>query len=400
MSTSWRKDSSIQQSTYEDRYGQDTLVYGKVTKIFLETDNPKLEGAINFSHNSKRALPTIAYPQNYANQNIPVLGEVVALSYSEDLEKAFYGPPLNLHNNPTHNSTDEVVVSTPNFIEPSTVNPYTVFSGDTILQGRFGQSIRFSQTQYYKNSWSIGNVADSNPVIVISNGQAATQDGSSLILEDPKRDASSLYLIQNSTIDLPDSGKRASNEEPVATPEEYIGNQAVLVSDRLYLNAREESILLSAQSGSVGLSSNTVNLDGITSIRLDAPTFNLQADTFVATNQERNINSETSTYNFTQFDINGTNVNVNYSRIGLGENAAEPVLQSTEFLTDIAALNLGLTQLATALTGVVGILAVLPGGQVPAAALQAAATTVISQANNIQTKAVSGNYLSTTVFTK
>lgn len=400
MSTSWKKESNIQQSTYEDRYGQDTIIYGKVTKVFSETDNPQLEGAINFSHNSKRALPTIAYPQNFANQNIPVLGEVVGLFYNEDLEKVFYSPPLNLHNNPTHNSTDEVVVSTPNYVEPSTVNPYTVFAGDTIFQGRFGQSIRFTQTQPYKNPWSIGEVADSNPVIVISNGQVNTQDGSSLLLEDPKRDASSLYLIQQSTIDLPDLGKRNSNKEAILPPEKYIGNQAVLVSDRLYLNAREDSILLSAQSGSIGLSSDTVNLDGITSIRLDAPSYNLQADTFTSTNQERTVDSQTSTYNFDQFNINGTNVTFDYTRIALGANATHGLIQSTELMADLATLAGNITNLSNALTGVVALLAALPGGQAPAAALQTAAATLSTQATTVQSKAASGAYLSTKAFTE
>ena len=370
--------------------------FGQVIKVNTSTENLDLEGTISAVTSNGNILTNI-YPKHYNIQQLPLLGELVEISKDDFEGRSYYSSPVNIHNFPTHNSPNESVITTSDYIEPTTVNPYRIYTGDTILQGRFGQSIRFSQTIENKTVWE---GSTSNPVTIISNGQTPTEDGAFLLTEDINQDAATLYLVEDTKLPLIDLSKRDSYNQPIESGNEFRGNQAIIASDRLYLNARQDSVLVSAQSGSVGLSGETINIDGISSIRLDAPSYDLNSDTFVATNQERNINSETSTYNFTQFDINGTNVNVNYSRIGLGENAAEPVLQSTEFLTDIAALNLGLTQLATALTGVVGILAVLPGGQVPAAALQAAATTVISQANNIQTKAVSGNYLSTTVFTK
>jgi len=370
--------------------------FGQVIKVNTSTENLDLEGTISAVTSNGNILTNI-YPKHYNIQQLPLLGELVEISKDDFEGRSYYSSPVNIHNFPTHNSPNESVITTSDYIEPTTVNPYRIYTGDTILQGRFGQSIRFSQTIENKTVWE-GNT--SNPVTIISNGQTPTEDGAFLLTEDINQDAATLYLVEDTKLPLIDLSKRDSYNQPIESGNEFRGNQAIIASDRLYLNARQDSVLVSAQSGSVGLSGETINIDGISSIRLDAPSYDLNSDTFTTANQERNINSETSTYNFTQFDINGTNVNVNYSRIGLGENAAEPVLQSTEFLTDIAALNLGLTQLATALTGVVGILAVLPGGQVPAAALQAAATTVISQANNIQTKAVSGNYLSTTVFTK
>ena len=315
--------------------------FGQVIKVNTSTENLDLEGTISAITSNGNILTNI-YPKHYNIQQLPLLGELVEISKDDFEGRSYYSSPVNIHNFPTHNSPNESVITTSDYIEPTTVNPYRIYTGDTILQGRFGQSIRFSQTIENKTVWE-GNT--SNPVTIISNGQTPTEDGAFLLTEDINQDAATLYLVEDTKLPLIDLSKRDSYNQPIESGNEFRGNQAIIASDRLYLNARQDSVLVSAQSGSVGLSGETINIDGISSIRLDAPSYDLNSDTFTTANQERNINSETSTYNFTQFDINGTNVNVNYSRIGVGENAAEPVLQSTEFLTDIAALNLGLTQL-------------------------------------------------------
>ena len=397
MSTGYKKRADIVRPSYTARHGEDTIVYGKVTDVFTSTDNPELEGAIRFTHKSKRNLPSIAYPVAHLFQHLPLLGEVVSLTYNSSLEKVFYSLPINIYNYPTHNASDEVVTTTVDYSEPLTINPYTQYTGDTLLQGRFGQSIRFSQSIPNKTPWS-GSIG--NSLIVISSGQVKTEDGSFLITEDINQDPSSFYLAENINLPIIDVSKRVSYEEAVINGNSYQGNQAVLNSDRLYLNAREDSILLSAQSGSIGLSGNTINLDGINSIRLDAPSYNLQANNFTATNESRTIDSQTSTYNYDQFNLNGTNITIDHNRIALGQNAVNPLIQSNELMADITLLATNIATLCTALSGVVGLLSVLPAGQVPAAALQAAATSLQTQASSIQTKASSGTYLSTKAFTE
>lgn len=397
MSTSYKNTQRIQRPEYVNIHGEDTLVYGKVTRVFTSTENPELEGAIKFSHKSKRSLPSIAYPSAFTFQQIPLLGEVVSLYYNSSLEKVFYSIPINIYNYPTHNASDEVVVSTPDYSEPLSINPYTLFTGDTIFQGRFGQSIRLSQSIPDRTPWQ-GQLGSS--VIVISSGQVQTEDGSSLILEDVNNDPASIYLIENSSIPLLDLSRRDSYEEAPQRADEYQGNQTVIASDRLYLNAREDSILLSAQSSSIGLSGNTINLDGISSIRLDTPSYSLQADTFTTINESRTIDSQTSTYNYDQFNLTGTNITIDHNRIALGQNAVHPLIQSNELMADLAVLASNISSLSQALDGVVGLLTALPGGQAPAAILKTATTSLQTQASSIQTKASSGTYLSTKAFTE
>mgnify|MGYP003629502549 CR=1 FL=1 len=401
MSTRYATNSAPSSTSATPSMGRRYFPYGKVTETSINTGSVLAEGSIRVTALHGDDFPNIAYPLGYTIQQLPLLGEMVPLYYNETLEKLYYGHPINVHNYPTHNSPDQVVIDTPDYEEPSTINPLELFTGDTIIQGRFGQSIRFTQTIPGRNEWSPSDSTLGNPLTIISNGQASTNDGSFLLQESINQDPSSIYLTGNTILPIADDAKRASyGDTPPLDSNTYSGNQIAIKSDRIYLNTREDSILLSAQNSSVGLSGNFLNLDGITSIGLDAPSINTNADTFVTTNQTRTVDSETTTYNYTQFDINGTNLNANYSRIGLGENATDPLLQSAQFLADIATLNVNLTQLATALSGVVALLAVLPGGQAPAALLQTATTTLTAQANTIQTKIGSGTYLSTTVFSK
>ena len=71
------------------------------------------------------------------------------------------------------------------------------FEGDMILEGRFGNSIRFgSSNPRGKNEWS-ENDSEGEPITIISNGQGSTEYTP---LEDINNDASSIYLTSNHNI--------------------------------------------------------------------------------------------------------------------------------------------------------------------------------------------------------
>lgn len=330
---------------------------GQVTRVNSNSGNLELEGTVNIVY-SDGSNQTNVFPRHYGFQQLPTIGELVEISKDDFEGRYYYAPPINVHNFPTHNSPNESVVTTSKFIEPSTVNPYKIHTGDTILQGRFGQSLRFTQSIPQNNSpWSQGTQQGSS-VILLSSGQAPTLDGLDLLEEDLDQDPAILVLQENGKLTYEGT-------------DEYEGDQAYLASNRVVIKARQDVINLSTENGNITLSPE--------SLAIEAATTDIVADTLTTT---------------------GTNVNLNYDRVNLGENSTEPVIQSTEFLTDLASLNAQLVALSTALTGVVAVLAVLPGGQAPAAVLQTASTTLITQANTIQTKIASGNYLSSTVFSK
>jgi hypothetical protein len=120
----------------------------------------------------------------------------------------FYFPPLNVWNNSAGNplpSESDIQRSEGELPlgeytgedKISTTTTMLPFEGDMILEGRFGNSIRFgSSTPQGKNNWSENN-SEGEPITIISNGQSSPDYTP---LEDINEDASSIYLTSNQNI--------------------------------------------------------------------------------------------------------------------------------------------------------------------------------------------------------
>jgi hypothetical protein len=128
------------------------------------------------------------------------------------------------------------------------------FEGDTILQSRFGSSIRFGAYDFTRNNDNgLGEYSDKggNPMILIRNRQAPIKgaDGKTakgLTLENINSDGSSIHLT---------SGKTQSNFTPNTTtgmvnvtksikfPSKLDGEQIVFNSDRLIFSARSNEMM-------------------------------------------------------------------------------------------------------------------------------------------------------------
>lgn len=168
-------------------------------------------------------------------------------------------------NNPSQNT----------FIEKGNIHPLMYYSGDILYEGRWGQSIRFGSTAKSKsriqnNYSSTGNNGD--PIMIIRNGQSkkASSFGAEPIVENIRNDLSSIYLT--STQQLKDF-KVAGNENYSAFPSSfqpippslYSNPQIAINSDRIVINAQEDSILLSAK--------NTLSVSVEDSVGITTPAF-------------------------------------------------------------------------------------------------------------------------------
>jgi len=154
------------------------------------------------------------------------------------------------------------------FIEKSNIHPLLPFSGDVIYEGRWGNSLRLGNTSkitgQYSNTWSsAGNNGD--PITILRNGQDPNSSdfGAEPIIENIKKDLSSIYLTSTqklSTLSLTNENFISYTTPPI-TPAIFNSPQIVLNSDRVILNAKTDSVLISGQK-SVGLSSNdSINLE-------------------------------------------------------------------------------------------------------------------------------------------
>jgi hypothetical protein len=120
----------------------------------------------------------------------------------------YYLSVLNIWNNPHHNSnparsTSDIKLGD-NFEENPNVNPLLPFEGDSIFEGRNGNSLRFSRTTKYnqrENWWSaLGSNLD--PITILSNGHANDPESLKPYVENPNFDQSSLILTSFQRVPL------------------------------------------------------------------------------------------------------------------------------------------------------------------------------------------------------
>lgn len=262
--------------------------------IGTSIDNPDLpNGAILFRVlTSSTPYSDYALPVFQSLQNIPLIDEhVIIVNGPSDTiygSQPYYLPPLNLWNHPQHGGrgTNGIAPRLSNdFKETSDVNPMKPFAGDFLIEGRRGQSLRFSES-HNSSPWKSDTKA--SPIIALVNGQLKTQEGASLVVEDINLDPASIYLTSQNQLPLEvntkwarfESGKRYSSYLPGTEPLEassYLGNQVLLNSGRIYINSNKEHILVSS-ANTVGILGQRVNLDAVKTITLEAPTIHLTGD--------------------------------------------------------------------------------------------------------------------------
>lgn len=165
---------------------------------------------------------------------------------------------LNSPSNPSQNT----------FIEKTNIHPLLSFPGDVLYEGRWGNSLRFGSTaksnSEYSNNWSsTGNNGD--PIVVLRNGQSenTSNEGWVPITEDINTDLSSIYLTSTQKLPIDRNWVNRFNVfSPSSKPislSTFSQPQILLNSDRVVLNANNDSILISAEKSfnvSVGGYSN------------------------------------------------------------------------------------------------------------------------------------------------
>ena len=272
--------------------------YARVVDIILDENHPdylakggaKAINGIYFrplniavSENDSRTLP-FAYQGNGQIKAVPVIGEIVQIETMPTSRKgtvknqstSYYTRIVNIWNHPNTNvyldvfgNPDLDTTQGGNFEQNPAINPLRSAMGDLQIEGRQGQSLRFTGAKGFANPW----IDDSNkdkPLIILSNGQIQTEEGFTTINEDVNEDSSSIYIASDHTIPLIQASEKrdAYNENPVKA-DQFKGNQVIINSGRLFFNAKENDIQLSSKT-SIGLNTNgTINLDATDYLCID-----------------------------------------------------------------------------------------------------------------------------------
>lgn len=304
---------------------RDSVYVGRVKDIILNSNYPKIEtyggeeaiGGIFFEFQNYNS-PGLTFAKSFFPQfsSYPLVNELVLIQKlpgnnindAASNEVFYYINMINLWNHPHHNAfpnVGDINTSTTNqqtyeqtsqgiprqintsspkginlnssnnpsqktFAERNNIHPLLPFSGDIIHQGRWGNTIRLGSTNISEdpsfnplNPWSnIGLTGD--PITIFRNGQPnnSSNQGWSHIIEDINSDLSSVYLTSTQTIPLsPSSENYRSFPSPPESVQSFQNPQIIINSDRIILNAKTDSVLLSAQK-SVNLSTNgSVNIN-------------------------------------------------------------------------------------------------------------------------------------------
>jgi len=307
------------------------MISGVVEAINLSDENDAVNTIWVATTNKGRNLIK-ASPLNMNVRYIPVLGEMVYLvkaatdesSGTRNSEKYYYVSPVAVHRNINHNaippflemegtgagigyatiSAGATNASSPStdidlgrgFVEMDSLPQLQGFLGDIIFEGRFGQSIRFGYTPTgvtigdnrisavkQQPSWS--SPIPESPITIIRNGINNSVGYNKLVVEDINKDASSIWLTDQQTINLTLSNKTALGITPVST---YKSPQVILNSERVIINSKKDSVIISGKK-SVNISTPNWKADmnkmfnQIDAINKELTNLNIQVTTLVAT---------------------------------------------------------------------------------------------------------------------
>lgn len=229
-------------------------IYNENTEIPLEDlDDAKLAEL-------PTALPLLPYQKYF-----PLPGEIVMLMdlpsapspITNKTEEAYYISPINAWNSPQFNGLfleEDKSLLYNSFNELSEFRGLQTFEGDYILEGRWGNSIRFGSTNKSGNEdlspWSTNSgELNNNPIIILSNEHGYKPPGSDLYVEDINKDGASVYLSSQQTIPLNIGNVKLSNITSPIGITSYNGPQAIINADRTIISSKADEVLVFGKTG-------------------------------------------------------------------------------------------------------------------------------------------------------
>lgn len=274
------------------------VVLGRVYDVVLDETHPDYDllgksqsiGAIRYnivgsdSFNEISANLFPAYPLDSFSRKYPLKNEIVLIikgpkdnsTRSDNETKNYYTFVYSTWNSAHHNATPFAEGDTNyevdlgfDFKERQDIQSLYPNHGDHIIQGRYGNSIRFGGHSGKYNSIT---TQDNNnyPFTLISNGKFPSYEKSLHTYENINGDPSSIFLTSDHKVDLTQARTKNDSAKKKATlASEYKGAQIILNSNRLVFNSRLDDILLSSRQ-SITATGLDINLDGKDYIGLDA----------------------------------------------------------------------------------------------------------------------------------
>ena len=264
----------------------------EVLEVFTDTLDESLIGAVRARFDiSQQNQPLrdakIFYPLDSNTLQVPVQGEEIL--GCEFGGKYYYMSKLNKSNTATNDSNFGVsALATGDpyedfefafgkyFNPPSRVKKLLMREGDTIIQGRFGNSIRLGSNQFQSGSSDKRNLTESPNVKIIAGGftngpiynESLVSDLSSKIIQEEK---SSVYLTTDEYVPYEDVGVKSTFDNN----ETYFKPQVIIQSDRIVFNSKGDD-------GGIGIySRDNVEIKSADKVEIDSPTIDIGSNSLV-----------------------------------------------------------------------------------------------------------------------
>jgi hypothetical protein len=194
-----------------------------------------------------------------------------------------------------------------------------LYEGDTLIESRFGQSIRFSGYNNPENTYS--------PTLILRNGESSrnrTQSSTLTVEEDVNGDGSIIafgsnqYQLPFQPGTISDSGTSDFETKPDSFgdyPSKLIGDQILINSGRLILSAKNAEMIFYSKKNYGFISDGAMSIDNKLGIDV---------------NVNDNINVITNDRDIVMFTGNGS--------IFLGSNDLEPIVKGQQLINILSEL--------------------------------------------------------------
>jgi hypothetical protein len=267
----------------------------EVLEVYTDTIDESLIGAVRARFDvSQQNQPledaNIFYPLDSNVLQVPVQGEEIL--GCEFGGRYFYMSKLNKSNTATNDSNfgvsalntgdpyEDFEFEFGRYFNPSSrVKKLLMREGDTIIQGRFGNSIRLGSNQFMSGSQAgqeKRDLTESPNIKIVAGGftdgpiyrEGLVEDKSSEITIEEK---SSLYLTTDEYVPYEDVGVKSTFDNN----ETYFKPQVIIQSDRIVFNSKGDD-------GGIGIySRDNVEIKSADKVEIDSPTIDIGSKSLV-----------------------------------------------------------------------------------------------------------------------
>jgi hypothetical protein len=215
-------------------------------------------------------------------KKFPLLGELVVLNdapntlfgtvkEAQNSQIKYYNTtPISVWNSiNSNNEFNNQSITSGKYFSPSSISSLLPFEGDQLIEGRSGNSIRFSSSYPLANNWWNRATNNGDPITIISNGQEKTKSIEPII-EDLTKDESHIILTSTQQIPLKTFKYTPNPLTSTPTPERYSDSQVILDANKVVLNAKKDDIILYSNNNTEIYSNNYITLNSPEAISLNS----------------------------------------------------------------------------------------------------------------------------------